>query len=60
MPGACTANDCSLREAVRRANASAGPDRVVLKAKTYVLTQPGQDEDEALTGDLDILAGPAS
>ena len=55
-PGACTANDCSLREAVRRANASSGPDRILLKARTYGFVQIGTDDD-ALAGDLDVTAG---
>ena len=56
VPGACTANDCTLREAVRRANTSSGPDRIVLKAKTYRFVQVGTDDD-ALAGDLDVTAG---
>ena len=55
VPGACTASDCSLREAVRRANGTAGPDRIVLKARTYTLEQVGPDDD-ATAGDLDIVA----
>jgi large repetitive protein len=55
-PGACTRSDCSLREAVRRGNASLGPDQIVLEAKTYRLGQAG-DDDDALAGDLDVVAG---
>src|SRR5688572_28935299 len=37
VPGACTANDCSLREAIRRANSTGTADKILLKAKTYEL-----------------------
>lgn len=56
VPGACTASDCSLREAVRRANSTGSADKIVLKARTYQLTQVGIDDD-AIAGDLDVLAG---
>jgi CSLREA domain-containing protein len=56
VPGACTANDCSLREAVRRANSTAADDRIVLKAKTYGLEQSNFDDD-ATAGDLDVVSG---
>jgi CSLREA domain-containing protein len=51
---------CTLRAAVQEANAFAGPDKIVLKAKKYVLIagsegeSGGTGEDAALTGDLDI------
>ncbi len=48
------AGDCSLREAVINANATAGPDLIILPAGTYSLTRPGSGEDVAVTGDLDI------
>ena len=55
-PGACTANDCTLREAVIAANGTlTTPDTVVLPStKPYKLTIAGTDEDGAMTGDLDI------
>ncbi len=53
-PGACTASDCSLREAVRAANAHAGADAIVLKAGHYDLTITGTGEEAAATGDLDV------
>src|SRR5687768_5003480 len=56
VPGACTANDCSLREAIRRANSTGTADKILLKAKTYELAQAGEDDD-ALAGDLDVVAG---
>jgi CSLREA domain-containing protein len=57
--------NCSLREAVRAANldmpvdgcsAGDGADTILLPAGTYQLTIPGQGEEEAVTGDLDLLA----
>ena len=55
-PGACTAGDCTLREAIRAANATlTTADTIVLPStKPYKLTIPGIDEDGAMTGDLDI------
>src|SRR6266536_326751 len=51
----CTHSDCTLREAVIKANHHAGPDTVELKAnKTYTLAIPGPGEDQAATGDLDL------
>jgi hypothetical protein len=47
-------DDCSLRGAVIRANASLGGDTIVVPAGTYVLTRLGSNEDEADTGDLDV------
>lgn len=54
--GACTALDCSLREAVIAANQNPGSDVILLHAGTYSLTIPGNNEDLAATGDLDIQA----
>ena len=57
---------CSLREAIRSANldlpvggcpAGAGTDTILVPAGTYQLTIPGADEDDGLTGDLDIVQG---
>ncbi len=55
-PGACTAGDCTLREAVIAANATLTvADTIVLPStKPYKLTIPGTDEGGAMTGDLDI------
>ncbi len=52
--GACTGTDCSLREAVIRANVCAGTQTIRIPAGTYTLTHAGSDEDAAATGDLDI------
>jgi len=51
--GACNA-DCSLREAVRAANANPGADLILLGAGTFQLTLAGANENAAATGDLDI------
>lgn len=55
---------CSLRSAIRAANTNtaiagcvagdAGVDTILLPTGFYALTIVGQNEDEALTGDLDI------
>ena len=52
--GTCNA-DCSLREAIVAANASAGPHTITIPAGTYTLSIPGANENAAATGDLDIL-----
>ncbi len=49
-----TPDDCSLRGAVRAANAGAGSDTLILPDGLYQLTLAGANEDFALTGDLDI------
>ncbi|HYN89494.1 MAG TPA: choice-of-anchor Q domain-containing protein [Ardenticatenaceae bacterium] len=58
--------DCSLREAIRAANldsavdacpAGSNLDTVSLPGGTYTVTIAGAEEDEALTGDLDISEG---
>ncbi len=54
--GSCD-DHCTLREAVRAANAWPGLDTVRLAAGTYHLTLPGSDEDAAETGDLDVTDG---
>jgi hypothetical protein len=47
--------DCSLREAVIASVALPTDDRILLSAGTYELTRAGADEDDGLTGDLDIV-----
>jgi hypothetical protein len=59
-PGKCKQNDCSLREAVLAASARPGKDKVVLPGRRYKLSRGGADEDEGLTGDLDVTGGPIS
>ncbi|PAU65004.1 hypothetical protein BZL41_08130 [Pseudomonas sp. PIC25] len=59
--GDCNA-DCSLREAVVLANATPGPDRILLGAGTYSFSLPAPrgddgdiyDEDNNVNGDLDV------
>jgi len=53
-PGTCLVADCSLREAVLAASAASEADRIFLSAGTYNLSRPGVDEEEGLTGDLDV------
>jgi CSLREA domain-containing protein len=50
--GSCN-TDCSLREAVRAANAAAGANTIIVPAGTYTLTRMGSD-DTAVAGDLDL------
>jgi hypothetical protein len=47
-------NDCSLRGAVRAANANRQTDIITLPDGRYRLTLAGANEDFALTGDLDV------
>ena len=51
--GVCDSH-CTLREAVRAANALPGGDLVRLPAGSYLLTLAGAGEDAAATGDLDV------
>ncbi len=48
---------CTLRAAIQEANAlanSGGPDTINIPAGTYTLSLPGIDDQQSLTGDLDI------
>jgi len=61
---ACT-SDCSLREAIYKANLDPEPNRILLQAGTYPLTladptwnpdeEPDPDEDASVRGDLDVV-----
>ncbi len=51
--GPCDPQDCSLREAILAANATAGADTILVPAGTYTLQLPGVD-DTGVAGDLDI------
>ncbi|TFG38212.1 MAG: choice-of-anchor D domain-containing protein, partial [Candidatus Aminicenantes bacterium] len=53
--GDSTASDCSLRGAIMHANLGAAPDEIRMPPGTYNLSVAGADEDQAATGDLDIL-----
>ncbi|MEX2237549.1 MAG: right-handed parallel beta-helix repeat-containing protein [Dehalococcoidia bacterium] len=61
VPAACTAAHCTLREAVRQANAQSNFDTIILGEGTYLLgTNPAtdnRDEDNAESGDLDLYDG---
>jgi CSLREA domain-containing protein len=48
-------NQCSLRAAIQTANESAGPHTITVFNQTYTLSLAGAGEDDAGTGDLDIL-----
>ena len=52
----CLDDNCSLREAIRAANAQSGHDTIIIPPGTYTLSQDGEDwlDDVALVGDLDI------
>ena len=54
VSNADTSSSCSLREAVRKANATAGTDTITLAAGTYTLSIPRNpaDHSTALTGAL--------
>jgi hypothetical protein len=55
-PDGCTKTDCSLREAVTKANAAPGRDTIVLDGgEPYRLKQNGE-EDANAAGDLDIAS----
>lgn len=46
--------ECTLRAAVQETNALAGMDWIILPANIYTLTLAGSNEDNSMTGDLDI------
>ena len=48
-------NDCSLRQAIIKANSVSGSDNISLPAGTYNLTITGQGESASETGSLDVL-----
>ena len=53
-PNGCNHSDCTLREAVIKANGHNGPDRIVLRAgKVYRRSSLGTGEDASADGDLD-------
>lgn len=60
VPGPCKPRDCSLREAVLKANETVGADVVVLpnRRRAYELTRAGAGEDAGATGDLDVNSDP--
>lgn len=48
-------NDCSLRGAVIASNLRPGGEVIQLGQETYQLSVAGEGEDDALTGDLDVI-----
>lgn len=54
--GLVPAGRCSLRAAIMEANAQGGSHTIVLPEGVYQLDEAGNDEDQAVTGDLDIRA----
>jgi CSLREA domain-containing protein len=58
-PNGCTADDCTLREAVIAANAHRGADTILLPStKRYALGLQSTGENKAANGDLDVTSGP--
>jgi len=55
VPDGCLVADCSLREAVIAANVDSAADRVLLSAGTYHVTLVGGGENNAATGDIDLV-----
>ena len=49
------ASTCTLRAAIQEANTTPISDTILLPGGTYHLSIAGRDEDNAATGDLDIL-----
>lgn len=47
-------NVCSLRAAIQESNALVGEDLILVPNGTYEITLAGENEDAAITGDLDI------
>jgi CSLREA domain-containing protein len=54
-PDGCMPADCTLREAVIAANQAPGADTILLRRGTYQLSIEGRNENNAETGDLDLL-----
>ena len=56
--GACEATpgmqDCTLRAAIQEANATVGADVIELPSGVFAIGIPGESEEEAATGDLDV------
>jgi hypothetical protein len=53
--GFCVPGDCSLRQAISASNGCPGTQAIRIPAGTYFLTRFGINEENNLTGDLDIL-----
>ncbi|MBP9144417.1 MAG: right-handed parallel beta-helix repeat-containing protein [Thermoanaerobaculia bacterium] len=55
VPDGCLVADCSIREAVIAANVDLAADRVWLSAGVYQVNLAGSFEDNAATGDIDLV-----
>lgn len=55
-PVGAVGTTCTLRAAIQTANALGGSHTILVASGTYNLTRAGNNEDAALTGDLDISA----
>ncbi len=55
--GFCTADDCSLRQAIFASNVCSGEQVIRIPEGTYALTLIGRNEENNATGDLDIIDG---
>ena len=53
--GACTASQCSLRDAILAANATTGPNTIHLDAHNYGVFIQGNGKNVGLTGDFDVM-----
>jgi len=51
-----SSNECTLRAAIQESNNLAGPHTILLEVGTYRISIPGINDDNSLTGDLDIRA----
>jgi len=54
-PGKCKFADCSLREAITRANNHDGADKVALSRGHYVIELPEEPGDNNENGDFDVV-----
>lgn len=54
-PGNCKPDNCSLREAITKANKLDGADKVVLGAGTYKMELPDDGGDDNGDGDFDVI-----
>ena len=57
VPNGCKPNDCSLREAITKANKTEGRDKVKLTAGTYEIQIPENISDDNKGGDFDVTDG---
>ncbi len=58
-PGTCEPDDCSLREAITKANNHDGADKVVLAKGRYQMELPDDGTDDNENGDFDVIGEAA-